>query len=48
MKSKNNYAAFAPIKSYAFNTGNDFGQILRAGAILLRDYYLDKHPEITA
>lgn len=41
------YEAFTPIKSFAFNNGKDFGQILRAGAILLRDYYLKIHPEIT-
>jgi hypothetical protein len=40
------YPAFASIKSYAYSTGKDFGQILRAGAILLRDYYLSIHPEI--
>ncbi|OGI86001.1 hypothetical protein A3A05_02730 [Candidatus Nomurabacteria bacterium RIFCSPLOWO2_01_FULL_41_12] len=41
------YPAFQPIKKYAFEHGNDVTQILRAGAILLRDYYLKKHPEIT-
>lgn len=40
------YAPFAPIKDYAFKSGTDFGQILRAGAIILRDYYLSLHPEI--
>jgi hypothetical protein len=47
MDSLTEYDPFAPIKTYAFNNGKDFGQILRAGAILLRDYYLEKHPEIT-
>lgn len=41
------YETFQPIKTYAFQNGKDFGQILRAGAIPLRDYYLEKHPEIT-
>ena len=41
------YKAFESIKTYAFQNGKDYGQILRAGAILLRDYYLTKHPEIT-
>lgn len=40
------YPAFAPIKTYAFKNGLDFGQILRAGAILVRDYYFSMHPEI--
>lgn len=41
------YAPFTPLKTYAFTNGKDFAQILRAGAIPLRDYYLEKHPEIT-
>lgn len=41
------YPAFQPIKKYAFEKGIDFTQILRAGAILLRDYYFEVHPEIT-
>ena len=40
------YPAFQPIKTYAFKSGNDFLQILRAGSILLRDYYFVRHPEI--
>ena len=40
------YTAFSPIKTYAFKTGKDFGQILMAGAIILRDYYLSTHLEI--
>jgi hypothetical protein len=40
------YPPFQTIKSYAFDCGQDFAQILRAGSILLRDYYLSKHPEI--
>jgi len=47
MDNLKEYPAFSPIKSYAYNTGNDFGQILRAGAIILRDYYLSLHPEIS-
>ncbi|HTM63728.1 MAG TPA: hypothetical protein VL360_04440 [Gammaproteobacteria bacterium] len=46
MDNLRSYPAFVPIKSYAFNEGKDFGQILRAGSILLRDYYLSIHPEI--
>ena len=40
------YPPFVPIKEYAFKFGKDVGQILRAGAILLRDYYLYIHQEI--
>ncbi len=40
------YPAFSSIKSYAYTSGKDVGQILRAGAILLRDYYLSIHAEI--
>ncbi|MHB1222218.1 MAG: hypothetical protein ACYC0J_09510 [Gammaproteobacteria bacterium] len=40
------YPPFLPLKSYGYNTGKDFGQILRAGAIPLRDYYLSTHPEM--
>lgn len=46
MDNLRDYPAFAPIKLYAYNSGKDFGQILRAGAIPLRDYYLSIHPEI--
>ncbi|MBZ9572259.1 hypothetical protein KJA15_02940 [Patescibacteria group bacterium] len=46
MDSLVDYEPFASIKTYAFNKGIDFGQILRAGAIPLRDYYLGTHPEI--
>lgn len=42
-----NYEPFEKIKKYAFETGKDYGQILRAGAIPLRDYYLQQHPDIT-
>jgi uncharacterized protein YihD (DUF1040 family) len=48
MDGLDNYEPFAPIKEYAFKTGSDFKQILRAGAIMMRDYYLTKHPEIDA
>ena len=40
------YKAFQPIKTYAFETGKDYEQILRAGALLLRDYYFEVHTEI--
>ena len=40
------YPAFESIKTYAYENGKDFEQILRAGAIPLRDYYLEKHGEI--
>lgn len=46
MDSLMGYEPFAPMKACAFNHGIDFGQILRAGAIPLRDYYLSKYPEI--
>lgn len=37
---------FAPVETWAYNNGEDFPQILRAGSIKLRDYYFEKHPEI--
>jgi hypothetical protein len=40
------YVPFRPIAKYAFDHGIDLSQILRAGAILLRDYYFEKHPEV--
>lgn len=40
------YPPFESIKTYAFKNGQDLGQILRAGSILLRDYYLQIHSEI--
>ena len=46
MDSLDTYEAFQPIKTYAFDHGKDFNQILRAGGILLRDYYFEKHPEV--
>lgn len=46
MDNLREYPSFSSIKTYAFNNGKDFGQILRAGSILLRDYYLQIHPEI--
>jgi len=46
MDSLGEYPPFQPIKKYAFEQGKDFLQILRAGAILLRDFYLKEHPEI--
>lgn len=46
MDSLSAYAPFKPIQDYAFKTGKDFNQILRAGAILLRDYYFKIHPEL--
>lgn len=47
MSELTNYDPFAQIKTYAFTNGKDYAQILRAGAIPLRDYYLQKHSEIT-
>jgi hypothetical protein len=46
MDSLASYQPFKPIEKYAFEHGKDLNQILRAGAILLRDYYITKHPEI--
>jgi len=40
------YGPFQPIQKYAFEHGKDLNQILRAGGILLRDYYFTKHPEV--
>lgn len=40
------YEPFKRVEKYAYDHGKDLNQILRAGAILLRDYYFDKHPEI--
>jgi len=46
MDNLTDYSPFQPVKQYAFEHGQDLGQILRAGAIMLRDYYFEKHPEI--
>lgn len=46
MENLRDHAPFQSIKKYAFDNGKDFAQILRAGAIPLRDYYFEKHPEI--
>jgi hypothetical protein len=46
MDSLTEYPIFSTLKTFAFKNGVDFSQILRAGSILLRDYYLLKHPEI--
>jgi len=40
------YEPFKRVEKYAFDHGKDLNQILRAGAILLRDYYFEKHPEV--
>jgi hypothetical protein len=48
MNELTDYGPFQSIKKYAFDTGKDYGQILRAGAIPLRDSYLEKHREITS
>lgn len=40
------YPAFQVLKTYAFEHGRDYQQILRAGAILLRDYYIQTHSEL--
>lgn len=37
---------FRSVEKWAYENGEDFAQILRAGAIPLRDYYFEKHPEI--
>ena len=37
---------FRSVEKWAYENGEDFAQILRAGAIPLRDYYFKKHPEI--
>jgi hypothetical protein len=47
MDELTDYPPFQSIKDYAFDSEQDFAQILRAGSILLRDYYLSKHPTIT-
>ena len=46
MDSLVEYPSFSSIKKYAFDNGQDMAQILRAGSILLRDYYFSIHPEI--
>ena len=46
MDDLTSYEPFKPIEKYAFEHGIDLSQILRAGAILLRDYYFEKHPEL--
>jgi hypothetical protein len=46
MGEMTDYSPFQSIKTNAFNKGFDYTQILRAGAILLRDYYFEKHPEV--
>ena len=46
MDSLAGYEPFKRVEKYAFDHGKDLNQILRAGAILLRDYYFEKHPEI--
>jgi len=38
---------FESLKKYAFENGADYNQILRAGAIPLRDYFLEKHQNFT-
>jgi uncharacterized protein YihD (DUF1040 family) len=40
------YEPFKRVEKYAFDHGKDLNQILRAGAIMLRDYYFKKHPEL--
>jgi outer membrane murein-binding lipoprotein Lpp len=46
MDSLAGYEPFRRVEKYAFDHGKDLNQILRAGAILLRDYYFEKHPEL--
>jgi len=40
------HTPFNALKKYAYEKGKDYSQILRAGSILVRDYYLEKHSEI--
>jgi uncharacterized protein YihD (DUF1040 family) len=44
MNELGEYIPFQQIKTYAFKNGLDFLQILRAGSILLRDYYFSLYP----
>lgn len=44
--SSDNKSPFVVLKTYAYKNGKDYSKILKAGGILLRDYYLEKHPEI--
>lgn len=37
---------FQDIEDWAYQHGEDFGQILRSLGLPLRDYYFEKHPEI--
>ena len=46
MDNLTNYKPFMHIKEYAFENGKDFQQILRAGAILVRDYYIKNVMEL--
>lgn len=40
------HTPFNALKKYAYENGKDYSQILRVGSVLVRDYYLEKHPEI--
>ena len=37
---------FKEVEKWAYENGEDLAQILRAGAIPLRDYYFKQHPDI--
>lgn len=37
---------FRSIEGWAYDNGEDFAQIMRAGSIKLRDYYFEKYPDI--
>lgn len=44
--AKKNYAPFLPLKKFAYENGTVYTKILKGGSIMLRDLYLQKHPEI--
>ena len=49
MEELTDYEPFKPLQEFVYsNPKHDLGTILRAGGIKLRDYYLEKHSEITA
>lgn len=46
MGQKFNDDRFRAVEDWAYEHGEDFGQILRSLGLPLRDYYFKKHPEI--
>ena len=49
MEELTDYEPFKPLQEFVYsNSEHDLGTILRAGVIKLRDYYFEKHSEITA